>query len=93
MDSLLLRLRRNNGVVVVHVDTEPLTCFERRDNEDFTIQDLIVQWELYYDAMGLLKKWRIPVIEVNGEREPSWNAALIEQWIFELSTKEFVNGL
>lgn len=95
LDSLLLRLRRSCGLVVIHVDTDPVTCFKRRDNDDFTINDLTRQWELYEDAMGLLKKWNIPVMRVNGGRDPSWNSTLIEQWIFELSmsTKEFVNGL
>ncbi|KKL04147.1 hypothetical protein LCGC14_2618970 [marine sediment metagenome] len=92
MDSMLLQLRRR-GIVIIHVDTDPLTCFERRDNDDFTINDLTRQWELYEDVMGLVRKWNIPVMRVNGDRDPSWNVTLINQWIFQKGVKEFINGL
>ncbi len=95
LDSLLLGMRgTNSNVVVVHVDTAPLTCLERRDDEeDYTLDDYEEQRGYYVDVMNILRKWKIPVLVVNGERDPIWNTTIINQWIFQMSAEEFTNGV
>ena len=86
LDSLLLKMKGNDSdLVVVHVDTAPLTCLERRDGEEsYTLVDYCEQRGYYLKVMNILRAWKIPVLIVNGERDPIWNSIIITNWIKEL---------
>ena len=88
LDTMLLKMRgENNNLIIVHVDTPPLTCLERRDEEDYTLVDYCEQRGYYLKVMNILRAWKIPVLIVNGERDPIWNSIIITNWIKELEEK------
>jgi polyphosphate kinase 2 (PPK2 family) len=78
-------LRGEFGLVVVHVDTAPKVCWNRRrEEETYTLAQYVEQQDLYYRIMGLVRGRDIPCRRVDGADHPEYNAQIIERWLEDL---------